>query len=76
MATGEMYWNGAAVDRAALAASLVELAGRHDPPALEVHVQQSGRYALLTDVLASAQNAGVSRIRVAAAEPQAASSRR
>ncbi len=66
-AAGEMFWNGAPVTRAGLAANLAALA-RHPTPAIEVHPQRGVRYDRVTDVLAAAQDAGVQRIGIAALE--------
>jgi biopolymer transport protein ExbD len=63
--TGELYWNGAPLTRAALAGDLAALARDPQVPPLEIRIEGAARYALLTDVLAAAQDAGVSRIAVA-----------
>src|SRR5262249_7960480 len=57
--TGELYWNGAAINRADLAANLSLLARQPKSPALEIHPEARARYALVTDVLAAARNADV-----------------
>jgi len=62
--TGELYWNGAAVNRAELAVNLAALAHRADPPALLVHPEAGTRYMQVTDLLAVARNADVQRISV------------
>jgi biopolymer transport protein ExbD len=63
--TGELYWNGNAIDRASLAVNLGALAQRTPESALEIHVEASTRYALVADVLAAARNAGVRQIGIA-----------
>jgi len=63
--TGELYWNGVAIDRASLAANLGALAQRTQETALEIHVESGTRYAQVTDVLAAARNAGVRQIGIA-----------
>jgi biopolymer transport protein ExbD len=63
--TGELYWNGSAINRSNLAMSLSALALRPQEQAVEIHVEASTRYALVTDVLAAAHNAGVRQIGIA-----------
>ena len=60
--TGELYWNGISISRATLAANLAALARDTDAPALIVHPEAHTRYALVTDVLAAANDAKLSRI--------------
>jgi biopolymer transport protein ExbD len=60
--TGELYWNGTAISRAALAANFALLARQADPPAVQIRPEASARYALVTDVLASARNADVRKV--------------
>ena len=47
------------------AMSLAELAQRPQQAAVEIHVEASTRYALVTDVLATAHDAGVREIGIA-----------
>ena len=63
--TGELYWNGAAINRAALVANLDALAQQPLPPTLEIHAEAQARCALVTDVLVAAQNAAVHEISIA-----------
>jgi biopolymer transport protein ExbD len=63
--TGELYWNGSAINRSSLAMNLAALAQRPREPAVGIRVEASTRYALLTDVLAAAHNAGVRQIGIA-----------
>jgi biopolymer transport protein ExbD len=66
--TGELYWNGTAISRAALALNLAGVARDPSAPPVEVHTEAQARYALVTDVLAAARNAGVERVGIAPAE--------
>jgi biopolymer transport protein ExbD len=61
-AGGQFYWNGAAVDRAALEQRLRE-AGQHQPaPELQVHADRATRYEVLAEVMSQASKDGVTRI--------------
>jgi biopolymer transport protein ExbD len=66
--SGELYWNGIAISRSALALKLAVTAGDGRAPPIEVHAEARTRYAQVTDVLAAARNAGVERIGLAATE--------
>jgi biopolymer transport protein ExbD len=63
--TGELYWNGSAINRSNLATNLSALVLRPQEQAVEIHVEASTRYALVTDVLAAAHNAGIRQIGIA-----------
>jgi hypothetical protein len=65
--TGELYWNGVAISRAALATNLGALSQQPLAPALEIHAEARVRYALVTEVLAAAHNAAVHQISIAPA---------
>jgi biopolymer transport protein ExbD len=67
--TGEMYWNGVAINRAMLAANFAQLAQQADPPAVRIRPESSTRYALVTDLLAAARTADVRRISLEPADP-------
>ena len=60
--TGELYWNGSSINRATLALKLAALARQDNAPALIVHPEAHARYALITDVLAAANDAQLTRI--------------
>jgi biopolymer transport protein ExbD len=60
--TGELYWNGSAINRATLAANFEQLARQPDAPPVLVRPEASTHYALVTDLLAAARNADVRRI--------------
>jgi len=63
--TGELYWNGNAIDRASLAAILAAFAQRAQETALEIHVETGTHYAQVTDVLAAARNSGIRQLGIA-----------
>lgn len=63
--TGELYWNGTAISRAGLAANFAALAQSPESPLVEIHAEAGARYAMVTDVLAAARNAGVEAIGIA-----------
>ena len=67
--TGEVYWNGTAISRSALALNLAASARDERAPEIEVHVEARTRYAQVTEVLAVARNAGVERIGLAPTAP-------
>ncbi|HET7063342.1 MAG TPA: biopolymer transporter ExbD [Rudaea sp.] len=60
--TGELYWNGGAINRATLAANFAQLARQVDAPPVLVRPEASTHYALVTDLLAAARNADVRKI--------------
>jgi biopolymer transport protein ExbD len=60
--TGEIYWNGTAINRATLAANLAQLAQLPDSPAVVIRPEGTTRYALVTDLLATARNADVRKV--------------
>ena len=67
--SGELYWNGTAISRSALALNLAVTARDERAPAIEVHVEARTRYAQVTEVLAAAHNAGIERIDLAPIGP-------
>ena len=60
--TGELYWNGVALNRAELAQNLAVLAQQSDPPQLTLRPEARTRYELVAGVLAAAKNANLQRI--------------
>ena len=62
--TGEIYWNGVALNRAQLAQNLAMVARQSEPPLLNLRPEARTRYALVADTLATAQNAGLQRIAI------------
>ena len=66
--TGELYWNGTAINRADLAAHLAALGAISRPPMLEIHPERGTRYDQVAKLLVAARNAEVSDIGVAPPE--------
>jgi len=64
--TGELYWNGSAINRAQLAANLAGLARQAQPQSLEIRPEAGTRYGDVTTILAAARNADVERVSFAA----------
>ena len=62
--SGELYWNGVALNRAELARNLAVIAQQSDPPILNLRPEARTRYELVAGVLATAKNANVSRIAI------------
>lgn len=62
--TGELYWNGVAVNRAELASNLAILARQDDPPMLTLHPEARTKYERVTEVLVMAKNVDLRRISV------------
>jgi biopolymer transport protein ExbD len=65
--SGEIYWDGIAVNGAALAAHLAGVARDPHGRAVEIHAERSASYSMVIDVLAAARNAGVEHIGMAPA---------
>jgi biopolymer transport protein ExbD len=65
--TGELYWNGVALNRAELAQNLAVLAQQSDPPTLTLRPEARTRYELVAGVLAQAKNAQLQRISIESA---------
>jgi len=62
--TGELYWNGVALNRAELAQNLAVLGQQSDPPQLTLRPEARTRYELVAGVLAAAKNASLQRISI------------
>ena len=62
--TGELYWNGVAINRGQLATQFAALSQRADGPSLAIRAEPRTRYQYVADVLAAARNANVQRISV------------
>jgi biopolymer transport protein ExbD len=59
---GKLYWNDELVEKAALQANL-EAASRASPqPELHIRADKETRYQLLAEIMADAQNAGISKL--------------
>jgi len=62
--TGELYWNGIAINRGELERNLSLLSRQNDPPRLTLRAEARTRYERFTEVLVAAKNANLSRISV------------
>ena len=62
--TGELYWNGVALNRGQVEENLALAARQAEPPQLTLRPEARTRYALVADTLAAAQNAGLRRIAI------------
>jgi biopolymer transport protein ExbD len=59
---GKLYWNDEAIEMAALQANL-EAASRASPqPELQIRADKETRYQLLAEIMADAQNAGITKL--------------
>jgi biopolymer transport protein ExbD len=61
-AGGQIYWNGEAVEQAALDQRLREAGQRNPAPELHVHADKATRYEVLAEVMSKASKDGVTRI--------------
>jgi biopolymer transport protein ExbD len=62
--TGELYWNGIAINRAELRQNLAVLAQQSDPPAFTLRPEASAKYDQVADVLTAAKNANLQHISI------------
>ncbi len=62
--TGELYWNGVALNRGELAQNFAVLAQQAQPPALNLRPEARARYEIVAEVLAAAKNANLQRIAI------------
>ena len=62
--TGELYWNGVALNRAELEQNLAVIAQQSEPPLLNLRPEARTRYELVASVLAIAKNANLPRIAI------------
>ena len=62
--TGELYWNGVALNRGELARNLAIVAQQADPPPLNLRPEARTRYEFVAGVLAAAKNANLQRIAI------------
>ena len=59
---GHFYWNGEALDQAAIDQRLREAGQRNPVPELHVHADKATRYETLAEVMSEASKDGVTRI--------------
>ncbi|OGA51186.1 MAG: biopolymer transporter ExbD [Betaproteobacteria bacterium RIFCSPLOWO2_12_FULL_63_13] len=70
-ASGEIFWNGARVDRAGLHERLAAASRLEPQPEVHLRVDRSAQYQAIAEVMADAARAGVTRIGfVSEPEPQ------
>lgn len=62
--TGELYWNGVALNRGELAQNFAVLAQQAQPPLLNLRPEAHTHYETVVDVLAAAKNANLQRIAI------------
>ena len=61
-AAGKMYWNDAPLVQGELKVKLQEIADKKPQPELNIRADRETRYQVLADVMAYAQNAGVTKL--------------
>jgi len=70
-ADGATFWNGEAIDKAALSQRLA-IASKADPqPELHIRADQSSQYRFIAEAMAAASRAGVTRIGFVTEPPSA-----
>lgn len=60
--TGKMYWNDAVIVPGELKIKLQEIAGKKPQPELNIRADKETRYQVLAEVMAEAQNVGISKL--------------
>lgn len=60
--TGNMYWNDAPIVQGELRVKLQQIADKKPQPELEIRADKETRYQILAEVMADAQNAGVTKL--------------
>jgi biopolymer transport protein ExbD len=61
-AAGKMFWNDAPMVAGELKVKLQEVAGKKPQPELNIRADKETRYQVLAEVMADAQNAGVTKL--------------
>lgn len=61
-ATGKMYWNDAPLVQGELKVKLQQIANQKPQPELNIRADKETRYQILAEVMADAQNAGVTKL--------------
>ena len=59
---GQIYWDGAKIEREQMLARFAEAGGREKPPELHLRIDRSVQYETLADVMSEASKAGVAKI--------------
>ena len=60
--SGNMYWNDAPLAKGDLSMRLTQIAKQDPQPELHIRADKATRYQILAEVMADAQNAGVSKL--------------
>lgn len=60
--TGKMYWNDAPMVQGELKVKLQQVASKKPQPELHIRADKETRYQLLAEVMADAQNAGITKL--------------
>ena len=60
--TGKMYWNDAPMVSGELRIKLQQIANKKPQPELQIRADKETRYQILAEVMADAQNAGVTKL--------------
>lgn len=60
--TGKMYWNDAPLVEGELKVKLAQIAQQKPEPELHIRADKETRYQILAEVMADAQNAGVTKL--------------
>lgn len=61
-ADGKLFWNGEALDRAAMLQRFHAAAAKAPAPELHLHADRNTRYEVIADVMSEAGKAGLSKI--------------
>ncbi len=59
---GKMYWNDVVIVQGELKTRLQEIAGKTPQPELNIRADKETRYQVLAEVMADAQNVGISKL--------------
>jgi biopolymer transport protein ExbD len=59
---GQMYWNDVVIAQGELKAKLLDAANLKPQPELHIRADKETRYQLLAEVMADAQNAGITKL--------------
>ena len=59
---GKLYWNDEAIEKTALQANLEEASRASPQPELQIRADKETRYQLLAEIMADAQNAGITKL--------------
>jgi len=60
--SGKMYWNDQVIVQGELKTKLQEIAAKKPQPELNIRADKETRYQVLTEVMADAQNVGISKL--------------